>query len=210
VLSRDLTLVFVLGLVVSGCSSAAIPSASAPMETTAASPEVLASAAAVVATPLPAASASAFRSAVYPYTWALPVGIALRNWGPADRQWQTDGRIDSVAPYNDTNGTPDGSLFILGAPWAGTLGEFDTLIRTDVARFHGCKAPDEIRHLQIARQPAVSFRQLCGNGAYAARVILLHRAFGLVINLSEIAASKLPVVLDDVEAWLGGFAWTDT
>jgi hypothetical protein len=149
-----------------------------------------------------------FRSNIYPYSWTLPSGITTRNWHPATRQWRTDERIDSIAAYNDANGTVDGTLFVFGAPWTRGLDDFTTLIKGGAARFHGCGDPAEVRSVQLGGGPAIMLRQTCGGGVLAARVVLVHGGFGLAINVSEISPSKVDVVLDDLEAWLAGFAWT--
>jgi hypothetical protein len=138
----------------------------------------------------------------------LPSGTATRNWHAATRQWRADERIDSLAPYNDANGTPDGSLFVFGAPWTGSLDDFTTLIKGGAARFHGCGEPVEARSIELGGGSASMLRQTCAGGVGAARAVLLHRGFGLAVNVTEVPPSKLTVVLRDLEAWLSGFAWT--
>src|SRR4051812_4154371 len=141
---RQMTLGFLLaGLMAAACG----PGASSP------TPLVRASQPSSTRTPPPTALATAsaesseppFASSVYPYTLQLPSGVAHRNWRPATRPWRTDERIDSVAAFNDANGAADGSIFILGAAWDGTLESFRDLIATNVSRFHGCSAPNGLR-----------------------------------------------------------------
>jgi|tagenome__1003787_1003787.scaffolds.fasta_scaffold20588526_2 hypothetical protein len=199
-----------LGFLLAGMMAAACgPGASSP------TPLVRASQPSSSRTPPPTALATAsaessetpFASSVYPYTLQLPSGVAHRNWRPATRPWRTDERIDSVAAFNDANGAADGSIFILGAAWDGTLESFRDLIATNVSRFHGCSAPNGLRSATVAGEPAFAFTSRCGNGVLAARVVVVHAGFGLDVNVSEISDSREGQVLDDILGWLRGLTW---
>ena len=157
-------------------------------------------------------STGAFQSKVYPYSLALPPGVARRNWVAATRVWDGVARVHSEtrdSPFIDGNGTPDGNLFILGMTTSDTLAAFADRVAANQSRFHGCSAPTAIKQAKVAGEPATSFVQLCADGTVAVRVVSVHAGFGIVANVQsdDMPAPKQAVVQADLLSWLAGLMW---
>jgi len=149
---------------------------------------------------------------VYPYSIALPPGVATRTWHAATKAWDGVERFLSDSrdsPVIDNNGTPNGNLFILGTTTSDTLTAFADRVAANQARFHGCHAPTGIKRGEVAGSPATSFIQLCANGTVAVRVVSVHAGFGIAANVQsdDMPASKQPVVQADLFGWLARLMW---
>jgi hypothetical protein len=160
------------------------------------------------ATPLP--DPTYFVSVVYPYTLTLPEGVPRRYWAAATRQWDGQELVGTQTPkITDVQSTPDGSLFIFGTAWDGTLEEFRDHVLAILARYHRCGSPEEVATFDVAGASAIAFRHGCENGTRAAATVSIHGGFGLVFRLLDVPAEKESVVLADLETWLHGLTWTN-
>jgi hypothetical protein len=160
------------------------------------------------ATPLP--DPTYFESVVYPYTLTLPEGVPRRYWAAATRQWDGQELVGSQTPkITDVQSTPDGSLFIYGTAWDGTLEAFRDHVLAIVARYHRCEPPEEEVTFDVADAPAIAFRQRCDLGTRAAPAVAVQNGFGMVFRLIDVPAEKESVVLADLETWLHGLTWTN-
>src|SRR3989440_3618185 len=165
-MNRFASAVCVAAFLAAGCSGRSGPAASAgatvALPSTARSPGLPTGAATPALSSEPESTA-AFQSTIYPYSIALPPGVATRIWHAATRPWDGVARFDSESrdsPFIDANGTPDGGLFILGTTTSDTLTAFADRIAANQSRFHGCSAPTVIRQGEVAGGPATSFIQL--------------------------------------------------
>ena len=159
-----------------------------------------------------AASPLVFDSTVYPYQLSLPAGVVYGSWTPASREWQPDLSISRGAATNDEASTVEGTLFIVGAPWSGTLQELETRVATIMAEDHDCKEPVVRKELTIGSDPAIGFTQTCA-GASAlvfTRVVVVHKSYALAISLGAANQAKTATILDVLADWLSGLTWASS
>jgi hypothetical protein len=207
------TAALLAGCAPAGSATETASSGQSPSPAATATPEVTAT---TRPSPSPDASATArpdptfFESVVYPYTLALPDGVPRRYWAAATRQWDGQELVGTQTPtLTDVQSTPDGSLFIFGTAWDGTLEAFRDHVLAIVARYHGCGSPEEEVTFAVADAPAIAFRQLCEQGTRAAPAVTVHNGFGMVFRLIDVPQAKESVVLADLETWLKGVTWTN-
>lgn len=160
-------------------------------------------------TPTVAATPSVFVSVAYPYTLTLPPGVALRSWAPATRQWDGEELVGSATPaLTDANWTPHGAIWGFGTDWTGTLEEFRDHIVDITGRYHACSAAEGEVSFEVPGGSIIAFRQTCAAGTMVAAAVAVHNGFGLVIRIFDLPQGSVAVVLDDIEVWLQGLAWT--
>lgn len=159
--------------------------------------------------PTSAASPLVFDSVVYPYRLSLPAGVVYGSWTPASRTWQQDLSIYRGASMNDEASTVEGTLFIVGAPWSGTLREFETLVGTIVAEHHDCQVPVVRKDLILGSDPAIGFTQTCGTTDLVfTRVLVVHEDYALAVSLGAANQAKTESILDVLADWLRGLTWS--
>jgi hypothetical protein len=185
----------------SACSagSTVVPSASLPTVAPSASPPT-------------SAASPVFDSTVYPYRLSLPAGVVYGSWTPASREWQPDLSISRGASTNDEASTVEGTLFIVGAPWSGTLQELETRVATMMAKDHDCKEPVVRKELTLGSDPAIGFTQTCA-GASAlvfTRLVVVHERYALAISLGAANQAKTATILDVLADWLSGLTWVSS
>jgi hypothetical protein len=198
------SLVALLCLFAAGACSPG-PSATSPV-TLAPSPSVVAAPSPTVVAEEPTESPT-FESKVYPWAITLPAGLTTRRWHPATRQWNGTEPISSAAPFDDDNGTPDGSLFLLGTPTTLTVREFFMSVASNTSRFRGCSSPADVADVQLVGEPAIFFTQQCAEETFAARLVSVHQGFGVVAVVLGVPAAKRGTVQNDLVSWLRGFEW---
>jgi hypothetical protein len=159
--------------------------------------------------PTVAATPSVFESVVYPYTLTLPPGAALLNWAPATRHWDGEELVGSATPaLTDVNRTPHGAIWGFGTDWTGTLEDFRDHIIDITGRYHSCSAAEGEVTFEVPAGSIIAFRQTCAAGTRVAAAVAVHKGFGLVIRIFSLPQGSVAVVLDDIEVWLQGLAWT--
>ena len=202
------------GLALSGCATSASrapsPSASVTPEAPTSSPTST-PATETPAPPTPTPATTFWTSSVYPYTLQLPAGTTTRVWAGATRQWDGQKLVGTATPWlTDLQGTTDGSLYVFGTEWDGTVEQFRDHVLAATARFHRCSQAEEEIAFELPDAPAIAFRQTCGGDRNAASVVTVHEGFGLVFRLLDVPPDKLSVVLADLQTWLqGGLTWTN-
>jgi hypothetical protein len=150
-----------------------------------------------------------FDSIVYPYRLVLPGGMTYGTWTPATRSWRADLAIYRGASTNDEVSTVEGRLFIVGAPWNGTLQALETHVGTVVAEHHDCKAPVVRKDLTLGSDPAIGFTQTCGTTDLVfTRVVVVHQNYALAVSLGAVNQAKKADILDVLVEWLKGLTWT--
>ncbi len=161
--------------------------------------------------PTSAASPLVFDSVVYPYRLSLPAGVAYGSWTPASRGWQPDLSIYTGATTNDEASTVEGTLFIVGAPWSGTLRGFETRVGTIMAEDHDCQVPVVRKDLTLGSDPAIGFTQTCGTtNLVFTRVVVVHENYALAVSLGAANQAKTASILDVLAGWLRGLTWTSS
>jgi hypothetical protein len=161
--------------------------------------------------PSPSESPLVFDSVVYPYRLSLPAGVAFGSWTPASRGWQPDLSIYRGATTNDEASTVEGTLFIVGAPWSGTLQEFEARVGTIMAEAHDCQVPVVRKELTLGSDPAIGFTQTCSiTNLVFTRVVVVHENYALVVSLGAANQAKTASILDVLADWLSGLTWTSS
>jgi hypothetical protein len=159
--------------------------------------------------PTSAASPLVFDSTVYPYRLSLPAVVVFGSWTPAIREGQPDLSIYTGAATNDQASTVEGTLFIVGAPWSGTLQDLETQVVTAVAEAHDCKVPVVRKDLTLGANPAIGFTQTCTTTDLVfTRVVVIHEGYALAISLGAANQAKTATILDVLADWLTGLTWT--
>jgi hypothetical protein len=161
--------------------------------------------------PTSAPSPLVFDSVVYPYRLSLPAGVAYGGWTPASRAWQPDLSIYTGATTNDEASTVDGTLFIVGAPWSGTLRELETRVGAIMAEAHDCQVPVVRKDLTLGPDPAIGFTQTCGTTDLVfTRVVVVHENYALAVSLGAANKAKTASINDVLADWLRGLTWTSS
>jgi hypothetical protein len=152
-----------------------------------------------------------FDSTIYPYRLSLPAGMTYGSWTPATRQWQADAAIFRGSSTNDEASTVEGTLFIVGAPWTGTLREFEGRLGAMLAEHHACKAPVARKEISVGSDPAIGITQTCGaTNLVFTRVLVVHEGYALALSLGAVNQTKTRSINDVLANWLSGLTWTAT
>ena len=101
----------------------------------------------------------------------------------------------------------EGTLFIVGARWSGTLPKFEKQWLANVGDVHDCKRPIARKEVTLGSDPAVGFTQVCGGNLVFTRVLVLHAGFALAISLGAVNASKEATAMDELIGWLSQLTW---